>query len=131
MKNTRSLPVLAIVLAVAGFVLASAPWAKSAELTGPAPTAESLKKQGDRILEKIDVVMKERDEAKAQVATLQAQQQQQSLVAEYYKAVAEKNETILRLVAVQQQLNAVQGELAAAKAEIETLKKPAAPEAKK
>lgn len=116
-SHRSALRFLVIPLAVLGFFLAAAPWAKSADPKSAVAVAPA-----------VDVVAnltKERDEAKAQVVQLQANQQQQALVSEYYKAVAEKNETILRLVAVQQQLVAAQAELATAKAELEALKKPA------
>lgn len=72
----------------------------------------------------VDVVSnltKELADAKAQVTTLTAQAQQQQLVSEYYKAVAEKNDAVLRLVAMQQELTTAKAELAKVTQERDTL----------
>lgn len=96
----------------------------------PAPTAAEL------------ALTKERDAAKAELENLKGQQQQQAIITEYWKAVAEKNQAILQIVSLQQQLTEAKAEtekvtkerdaLAAAGAKAAALAdKMTAPEAKK
>lgn len=49
--------------------------------------------------------------AQAQVGQLQAQQQQQAIIVEYYKTLSERNEAIIRINALTAQLATVQKEL--------------------
>lgn len=109
MKNKLIIILVAGLLAT--FINAAAEPAPVAPVTPPISAANEL-----------TAITKERDDAKAALAASQAQQQQNAIVTEYYKAVAEKNEAILRVVAVNEQLQAAQKELAAVKAELEVEK---------
>lgn len=64
---------------------------------------------------------KERDDAKAQLANALAQQQQTSIAAEYYKAVAERNQALLQIVQLQTDLTKAQQALAEVTAERDKL----------
>lgn len=68
---------------------------------------------------------KERDEAKAALANAQAQQQQTSVAAEYYKAVAERNQALLQIVQLQQDLANTQKALTDAQAKLTEFEKKA------
>lgn len=113
---------LLVLAALCAFtVLASAQLAPPA-IPAPAVTTPAA---GIPSPEAFAAMVKERDEARGQAAALQQQQQQTSIVAEYYKAVAERNEAILRVNALQGQLTQAQGEIATLKAA--ALPKPATP----
>jgi chromosome segregation ATPase len=110
MKPTRSSP-FAIIIAL-GFAAAVCLLAETAPPAKP---------------DSIATMQKAIDDANAKAATAQAQLQQTQLAAEYYKASSERDQAILRLVNIQQQLEQTQRELQAARDEIATLKKPADP----
>jgi predicted nucleic acid-binding Zn-ribbon protein len=117
MKSTlrQFLASLTLIAALVGGLIATA--TDAPKPAAPAPTA-------------LETASKERDDAKAQVAALQAQQQQQAVVTEYYKAVAEKNQAILQAVGLQQQVEALtkerdklKSDLDYANSELEALRK--------
>lgn len=66
---------------------------------------------------------KERDDAVAQAKAATAQQQQQAIAAEYYKAVAERNEALLRLQQTGNELTLTKEQLAAATKRADELQK--------
>lgn len=67
---------------------------------------------------------KELADTKAALATAQNAQQSSAIAAEYYKALSEKNDALLRLMQAQVQLADLQSQLAAARSEIADLKAP-------
>lgn len=80
----------------------------------------------------VSILTKDRDEARAQVAQMQAQANQSAIVTEYYKALAEKNQAILQAVSLNQQLeqanaraNDLQAKYDLEKAKVEELLKKA------
>lgn len=77
-----------------------------------------------------DPIVRELADTKAALATAQNAQQSSAIAAEYYKAISEKNEALLRLMQVQAQVADLTKQLAEARAEVETMKVPK-PEAKK
>jgi len=98
----------------------AAPFTLRAELPKAATTATNPA---------IEALTKELEAEKAraagsqsQVDQLKAQQQQQAVITEYYKTVAERNEALLRIVQLQT-------ENAQLKSEVEALKAKAAPAA--
>lgn len=118
MKKITALLVLAV-LATAAFAQINPPATPIPNATA-VPKVEPPQPATAVAVMEIEKLTKERDEARGQAQQLQQQQQQTSVVAEYYKATAERNEAILRL-------NAMAAELEKAKAEIATLKAAAAP----
>lgn len=106
----KKLILLLAVIATASFAQVAPP-----AVPAPAPAAPHVDTTSSSSVA-IAELTKARDEAKAQVASLQAQQQQQAVITEYYKIVAERNEALLRLNQAQTENAALKSALDQAKA---------------
>lgn len=128
MKNLLLIALLALApgLAVAQTTAPAAAPAAVAAAPHVNPPKVDVLNASDGSYGNITQANKERDEAKAQLSTLQAQQQQQAVVTEYYKVVAERNEALLRATQLQIQLNDAQAKLTAANGELDHLRATAA-----
>jgi hypothetical protein len=115
-KSTGKTPVLTMKKILTVLILAAATAAAIAQIAPPVNEPKIGATAPASLDPAVVAITKERDDAKAALAAAQTQQQQQAVVTEYYKAVAERNEAILRLTQANAQIADLQAKLAAATA---------------
>lgn len=108
-----------------GLMLTASAFAQINPPATPIPNATELAKVAKA--DPIGDLTKELGDVKAQLANVQAQAAQTSVAAEYYKAVAERNDAFVKVLQLQGELAQTKQALIDAQARIADLEKKAAP----